>query len=54
MSLKRVKLNYREAVSKTAPAGKVIVPSNHLEMIDRAIQQKVKQNKRGQFEKVLP
>lgn len=44
MAIKRVKLNYMSAVSETPPAGKVAVPSSHMEDLDRAIKQKVRQN----------
>ena len=44
MAIKKVKLNYRSAVSETAPVKKVPVSSSHLEMLDRTIRQKVRQN----------
>lgn len=44
MAIKRVKLNYMSTVSKTPPVGKIIVPSSHMEELDRAIRQKVRQN----------
>lgn len=44
MAIKRVKLNYMSAVSKTPPVGKTVIPSSHMEELDRAIRQKVRQN----------
>lgn len=44
MAIERVKLNYMSAVSKTPPVGKIIIPSSHIEELDRAIRQKVRQN----------
>lgn len=44
MAIKRAKLNYMPAVPKTPPAGKIVVPSRHMEKLDRAILEKVRQN----------
>lgn len=44
MAIKRVKLNYMSAVSKTPPVGEITIPSSHMEELDRAIRQKVSQN----------
>lgn len=44
MAIQRVKLNYMSAVSKTPSAGKIVIPSSHMEELDRAIRQKVMQN----------
>lgn len=44
MSIKKAKLNYMSAVSNTPPVALVAVPSSHMEELDRAIRQKVRQN----------
>lgn len=44
MALRRVKLNYMSAVPNTPPIGKIAIPSSHMEELDRAIRQKVRQN----------
>lgn len=44
MAVKKAKLNYMSAVSQTPPVKKIPVPSSHLEELDRAISQKVRQN----------
>lgn len=44
MAIKRVKLNYRSAVSNTAPVETIPVSSSRIEELDRAIRQKVRQN----------
>lgn len=44
MAIKKVKLDYRPSVTKTLPAKKVPVSSSHMEDLDRAIKQKVRQN----------
>ncbi len=44
MAIKRVKLNYMSAVSKTPPEDTIVIPSSHMEELDRAIRQKVRQN----------
>lgn len=44
MAIKRVKLDYMSAVSETPPVGKITIPSSHIEELDRAIRQKVRQN----------
>ncbi len=44
MAIKRVKLNYISAVSKTPPAEKVVIPGSHMEELDRTIRQKIRQN----------
>ena len=44
MAIKRVKINYLSAVSKTPPVDRIAVPSSHMEELDRAIRQKVRQN----------
>lgn len=44
MAIKRVKLNYMPAVSKTPSIGKISVSSSHMEALDRDIRQKVRQN----------
>lgn len=44
MAIKRVKINYLSAVSKTPPVNRIAVPSSHMEELDRAIRQKVRQN----------
>lgn len=45
MTVNRVKINYLSAVPKTSPVGRVSVSSSHMEELDKAIRQKVKQNK---------
>lgn len=44
MAIRRVKLDYKPAVSKTPPMEKIAVPSSHMEELDRAIRIKVRQN----------
>ncbi len=44
MAIKRIKIDYLSAVSKTPPVNRIAVPSSHMEELDRAIRQKVKQN----------
>lgn len=44
MAMKRVKLNYVSAVSKTPPVERVAVSSSHMEVLNQAIRQKVRQN----------
>lgn len=44
MAIKRVKLNYMSAVSSTPPVERIAVPSSHMEELNRAIRQKVRQN----------
>lgn len=44
MAIERVKLNYKSAVSKTPPIGRIVIPSSHMEELDRAVRQKVRQN----------
>lgn len=42
--IKKVKLNYMSAVSRTPPKAKIPVSSARMEELDRAIRQKTKQN----------
>lgn len=44
MAIKKVKLNYMSAVSKTPPVEKIPVSSSRMEELDRAIRQKIRQN----------
>ena len=44
MSINRVRLHYMPSVSKTPPIGKIIIPSAHLEQIDVALKEKLRQN----------
>lgn len=44
MAIKKVKLNYMSAVSKTPPVKKIPVSSSRMEELDRAIRQKIRQN----------
>lgn len=44
MAIKRVKLNYMSAVPQTPPVKEIPVSTSHMEELDRAIRQKVKQN----------
>lgn len=44
MAIKKVKLNYMSAVSKTQPVETIPVSSSRLEELDCAIRQKIKQN----------
>lgn len=44
MAIKRVKLNYMSAVSKTPPVQKIAVSSSRMEELDRAIRKKIRQN----------
>ena len=41
--IKRVKLNYMPAVSKTPPVGKITVHSSEMEKLDRSIREKCEQ-----------
>lgn len=45
MSIKKAKLNYMSAVSKTTPANKIPVSSSKMELLDKEIKQKIKQNR---------
>ena len=45
MAIKKVKLNYMSAVSKTPPMKKIPVSSSRMEELDRTIRQKISQNK---------
>lgn len=44
MAIRKVKLNYMSAVSKTSPAEKIPVSSSRMEVLDRAIREKIRQN----------
>lgn len=44
MAIKKAKLDYRPSVTKILPAEKLPVSSSHMEDLDRAIKQKVRQN----------
>lgn len=44
MAIKKVKLNYMSAVSKTSPVKRIPVSSSRMEELDRAIRQKIRQN----------
>lgn len=44
MAIKKVKLNYMSAVSKTPPVKKIPVSSSRIEELNRAIRQKIRQN----------
>lgn len=43
--MKKAKLNYMSAVSKTAPVNKIPVSSSKMELLDKEIKQKIKQNR---------
>lgn len=43
--IKRVKLNYAAATKHTPPVSTVPISSCHMELLDKAIKEKVKQNK---------
>lgn len=42
--IKKVKLNYKSAVSHTPPVDRIPVPASHMEELSKSIQQKTKQN----------
>ena len=44
MAIKKVKLNYMSAVTKTTPVEEVPVSSSRMEELDRAIRQKIRHN----------
>lgn len=44
MAIKKVKLNYMSAVSKTPPMKKILVSSSRMEELDKAIRLKIRQN----------
>lgn len=44
-TIKRVKLNYMQAVSHTPPVNRIPVSSARMEELDMAIKEKTKQNK---------
>ena len=43
-SIKKVKLNYMSAVSRTPPKARIPVSSARMEELDKAIREKTKQN----------
>ena len=43
--MKKAKLNYMSAVSKTAPVNKISVSSSKMELLDKEIKQKIKSKK---------